>query len=73
MVLKCGHSDKTEWLEMAPDFYQQYKVICRTCGKMHAWGSPRTLNEGRSATRDIVVTPYRSPSIGPTLEAFLDQ
>lgn len=70
-MLKCGHPDRTEWLEMAPDFYQRYKVVCRTCHKMHAWGSPRTLEEGYTAGRDLIVTPYSPPTPGPTLDAFI--
>jgi hypothetical protein len=69
-MLKCGHPDKTEWLEMAPGYAQRYKVVCRACGKQHAWGSERTLGEGRTGDRDMIVTPYTPPPPGPTLDAF---
>lgn len=72
-MLKCGHPDKTEWQEMPEGHYQRYKVNCRTCGRMHAWGSARTLQEARLGNKDLIVTPYTPPAPGPTLDAFFGE
>ena len=69
-MLKCGHLDKTEWQEMPAGHPQRYKVVCRACGKMHAWGSLRTLDEARACDKDLTIKPRTLPAPGPTLDAF---